>query len=242
MTGWKAKRFWRDVTVAPTAEGAGTSGHTVWLDSRMLKTPGKRDLILPTRDLANGIAEEWAAQGEDIQPLTMPLTRAANSAIERVAPQRVEVADMLAAYAETDLLCHRATDPTELQAQQAAAWDPLLEWAAAAHGARLHPTEGILAIAQPPESLGRIRTHLRAMDPFHLTALHDLVTLSGSVVLGLAVAEGHLDPDSGWRISRIDEEWQIALWGRDEEAEELAQAKRAQFHQAHRFWTLLRAG
>ncbi|MEQ8368508.1 MAG: ATP12 family protein [Roseicyclus sp.] len=233
MTEWKAKRFWKTASVAE-ADG----GYGIMLDARSLKTPGKKSLILPTRRMAEAIAVEWNAQGEDIQPLTMPVTRAANSAIERVAPQKTEVANMLAAYAETDLLSHRATDPVSLQERQAQAWDPLLDWAAETYGARLYVIEGIIAVKQPPESLKALSYLLHSFDSFHLTALHDLVAMSGSLILGLAVSQGRLDPDEAWRISRIDEEWQIEQWGRDEEADANASLKRDQFLQAHQFWRL----
>jgi len=231
--GWKAKRFWTGVSVAEAERG-----HSVHLDTRQVLTPGKLPLIVPTRAMAEAIAAEWDAQQGEIQPLTMPVTRSANSAIERVRPQRAEVAAMLAAYAETDLTCHRAGTPAELAARQAQAWDPLLDWAAEALDARLTPTVGVLPVDQPPASLAALSARVAALDEFHLTALHDLVTLSGSLLLGLATAERHLDPDTAWSLSRIDEDWQIEHWGRDEDADEATQIKRAQFLQADRFWAL----
>jgi hypothetical protein len=161
-------------------------------------------------EMARAIAAEWAEQGEEIDPLSMPVTRSANSAIDRVATQHGEVADMLAAYAETDLLCHRAETPLRLHEQQAAAWDPLLDWAEHRFGARLAPTTGILPVAQAEPALRLLSDTVHGTGAFQLTALHDLVSLSGSLILGLAVAEGRLDPAEGWRLSRIDEDWQIA--------------------------------
>ncbi|NKX45381.1 ATP12 family chaperone protein [Roseicyclus persicicus] len=231
--GWKARRFWREVSV-----GEAEGGFSVHLDARRVMTPGKLPLTLPTRVMAEAIAAEWAAQDDEIRPLTMPVTRAANSALERVVPQQPEVAAMLAAYAETDLTCHRADTPEALQARQAAAWDPLLDWAAETHGARLLPTVGILPVAQPQASLDALAAHVAALDAFRLTALHDLVTLSGSLVIGLATAAGRLDAETGWSLSRIDEDWQIEQWGPDEEAEAAAAHKRAAFHAARRFWDM----
>lgn len=235
--GWKAKRFWTEVSVAE-AEG----GFAVHLDARCVMTPGKLPLTLPTRPMAEAVAAEWAAQEDEIQPLTMPVTRAANSAIERVTPQRPEVAAMLAAYAETDLTCHRADAPQALAERQAAAWDPLLDWAADRFGARLFATAGILPVEQPPASLAALRAHVDGFDPFHLTAFHDLVALSGSLVLGLAVAHDHLDPETAWSMSRIDEDWQIEQWGPDDEAEAVTALKRKDFHRAKAFWRLAAAG
>ncbi|WP_109670963.1 ATP12 family chaperone protein [Roseicyclus mahoneyensis] len=236
MGGWKAKRFWQDVSVAQDA-----GGFAVMLDTRRVLTPGKQPLILPTPAMARAVAAEWAAQDGEIKPLTMPVTRAANSAIERVRPQRAEVAAMLAAYAETDLTCHRAAGPAELVARQAQAWDPLLDWAATAHGAPLIPTTGVLPVDQPPDSLRALADHVAALGEFHLTALHDLVTLSGSLLLGLATSARHLDPETAWALSRIDEEWQIEHWGRDEDADAAMEIKRAQFLQADAFWTMCAA-
>lgn len=234
MSGeWKAKRFWTDVSVTEAEDG-----FAVHLDARRVLTPGKHPLTLPTRSMAEAIAAEWAAQDGEIQPLTMPVTRAANSAIERVRPQKPEVAAMLAAYGETDLTCHRADAPEELAARQAQAWDPILDWAATAHGARLIPTVGILPLDQPQDSLRALSSHVAGLDEFRLTALHDLVTLSGSLLIGLATSARHLDPETAWTLSRIDEDWQIEQWGRDEEAEEAALIKRAQFLQADLFWSL----
>lgn len=229
--GWKAKRFWSDVSVAEV-EG----GFAVHLDQRRVMTPGKIPLTLPSRAMAQAVASEWAAQDGEIKPLTMPVTRAANSAIERVTPQRAEVAVMLAAYAETDLLCHRAETPEALARLQAEAWDPLLDWAAATRGARLIPTQGILPVAQPQTALAALSAHVAALDAFQLTGLHDLVTISGSLILGLATAEGAIAPDRAWTLSRIDEDWQIAQWGQDEEAQSVAHNKRTAFLAAHAFW------
>jgi len=228
--GWKAKRFWQTVSVAE-AEG----GFAVQLDSRRVMTPGKLPLIVPSRAMAEAVAAEWDAQEDEIRPLTMPVTRAANSAIERVRPQHAAVVTNLAAYGETDLTCHRADAPAALAARQAQAWDPLLDWAAETLGARLHPTVGVLPIAQPPGSLDALKATVAKFDPFQLTGLYDLVTLSGSVILGLAVAHRHVDPETGWAASRIDEDWQIEQWGADEEAAQAAEVKRAQFHSADRF-------
>jgi len=233
MTEWKAKRFWKQAAVAD-AEG----GYQVLLDGRPVKTPGKVLLTLPTRPMADAVAEEWEAQEGEIQPLTMPVTRSANSAIERVTPAQAEVAAMLSAYGETDLLCHRADGPQALVERQAGGWDPLLDWAAETYGARLHRTVGILPAAQPEDSLKKLAAVVADTPPFHLTALHDLITLSGSLILGLATAEGRLSPDAAFDLSRIDEDFQIEQWGEDEEAAEFAAARRAQFLHAYRFWTL----
>ena len=233
--GWAARRFWTQAEAAP--EGAG--GWQVLLDGRVLRTPGKLPLILPTEALARAIAAEWQAQADLIRPETMPLTRAANSAIERVAPQRVEVAAMLSAHAETDLLCYRAAHPRDLAQAQARDWQPLLDWADARYGARLAATTGLMPVPQEPRALAALAGAVAGFGPFGLTALHDLVTLPGSLVLGLAVTEGRLTVEESHRLARLDEDHQAALWGRDEEAEAAAAARLAAMRAAETLWTLL---
>ena len=231
---WKPKRFWKSVTVA-ACEG----GYTVRLDARPVKTPGKALLVVPTQALALAIAAEWDAQQGLVRPDTMPFTRAANSALEKVAPQFDEVVRLLAAYGETDHLCYRASGPVELIARQTAAWDPVLEWCATALNAPLLAVAGVMHIAQAPASTARLHDMTAAMTPFQIAAFHDLVGLSGSLVLAFAVIHGRLAPAQAWSLSRIDEVWQAEVWGRDEDAESLAETKRLAFHQAAAFWASL---
>jgi chaperone required for assembly of F1-ATPase len=233
---WNLKRkFWNDAAVTEHPEGFGVA-----LDTRTLNTPGKRPLIVPTRALAEAVAAEWHAQGEQIDPSTMPFTRACNSAIEKVEPQFQAVAGMLAEYGSTDLICYRADSPNELAVRQSEAWDPWLEWASRELNAPLIAIVGVIHHPQPEPSLAALGETVSAHTPFELTALHDLITLSGSLVLGLAVAKQALDPEDAWALSRIDETWQIEQWGEDAEAREAADAKREQFLQAARLLALLR--
>lgn len=235
MSGWKAKRFWKVATVAP-AEG----GWQVLLDERPVRTPAKALLVVPTRALAAAIAAEWDAQEGTVDPRAMPLTRAANAAIDKVSPQHAEVVAMLAAYGETDLLCHRAEGPEALVRRQAEAWDPLLAWAGRELGAPLSATAGILSVAQPAASLARLRAAIAALDAFELTAFHDLVALSGSLVIALAAERGQAGAEDLWLASRIDETWQQEMWGHDEEAEKAAELKHQDFLQAVKFLSLCR--
>ncbi|WP_135506594.1 ATP12 family chaperone protein [Roseovarius aestuariivivens] len=235
MSEWKAKRFWSEAHVTETAGGFG-----ILLDTRPVKTPAKATLAVPTRAMADAIAAEWDAQEGEIKPLTMPVTRAANAAIDKVTPQHAEVADMVAAYGDADLLCYRADAPEGLIARQQEAWDPLLDWAEEALGARLQPVEGVMHRPQDPRALDRLSRQVHAMDAFTLTAFHDLVGLSGSLVIGFAVLHGHQTPEALWSVSRIDETWQEEFWGVDEEARQMALAKRAQFLDAKRFHDLVR--
>lgn len=233
MSGWQAKRFWTEVSTEPV-----DGGYRVLLDARPVRTPAKAALILPTQAMAEAVAAEWRAVDKIVDPLRLPVTRAANAAIDKVEPQFAEVCDLIAAYGASDLLCYRAEAPAELTAAQAAAWDPMLDWAALRLGARLIATRGVVPIAQPADSLAALAAQVRACSHFQLTALHDLVGLSGSLVLGLAATTGEFTLESLWRLSRFDEEWQSAQWGEDEEASAVAQRKRDDFLRAGHFWKL----
>lgn len=233
MSAWKAKRFWKQATAVET-EG----GFTVQLDGRPVKTPAKTLLVVPTLALAQAIAAEWEAQTGEVRPETMPFTRSANSSLDKIIPQFEEVAAMLAAYGGTDLLCYRATGPEALVARQAAAWDPLLDWAARELDAPLKATAGVMHIAQDPAALESLHRRVAAFSPFQLAAFHDLVAISGSLVLGFAVTQGRLDAEAAWALSRIDEAWQIEQWGEDEEAAAAEAVRHADFLQAARFYAL----
>jgi len=233
VSTWTARRFWTSAS-AVQVEG----GFAVHLDARPVKTPLKAPLVLPTEALARAVAAEWQAQEGKVRPETMPVTRTANSALDKVGPQHGAVADMLAGYGESDLLCYRAEGPEALIRRQAEAWDPLLDWAATGLGAPLRVTTGVMPVTQPPTSLAALSRLVHQLDPFRLAAFHDLVAISGSLVLALAVIRGRLTADLAWTLSRTDEDWQIALWGEDEEAAEHAALKRAAFLAADRFYGL----
>jgi chaperone required for assembly of F1-ATPase len=235
MSGWAAKRFWKEARV-DSCEG----GYTVTLDGRAVKTPAKAPLVVPTRAMAEAIAAEWDAQQGKIDPSTMPVTRAANSAIDKVTVQFDEVVGLLADYGGSDLLCYRAIGPAELIARQVAGWNPVLDWAASALDAPLRVTQGVVHVAQDPRSLARLRARVAALDAFELTAFHDLVAISGSLVLALAVIDGHLAADDAWALSRIDETWQTELWGHDEEADRAEAVRHEGFLEADRFYRLCR--
>ena len=237
MTEWKARRFWKTAAAEPAGEG-----WQITLDGKPVRTPGKQPLVVPSKALADAIAAEWDAQTDQIDPNTMPLTRAANSAVEKVAPQFEAVADMLADYGGTDLLSYRAAHPQPLAERQAESWDPLLDWAASALGARLAVTQGVIPVAQDEAALSALRQRLAAMTPWELTALHDLVTLPGSLILGLAVFDGRLSADEAHALSRLDEEHQAEAWGRDDEADAAAADRLAALQASARLLDLVRQG
>lgn len=231
MSDWVAKRFWDAASVV-----ALDHGFTVHLDGRSVKTPAKALLVVPTKALAQAIAEEWDAQEGAIDPMTMPVTRGANAAIDKVMTQKDEVVAMLAAYGDSDLLCYRAAGPDDLIALQNQAWDPLLDWSATTLNAPLVSAEGVMHVAQNSEVLTRLTAEVEKLDAFQLAAFHDLVSISGSLILALAVIHKKLSPEQAWTLSRVDEDFQISQWGADEEAEALAQVKQDAFIRAAQFF------
>jgi chaperone required for assembly of F1-ATPase len=209
------KRFFKAVRTAEVENGYG-----IELDTRPVRTPASRPLVLPSAALAAAVAEEWDAQKEHIRPETMPMTRLANAAIDRVAPDPAPHIEAAAAVGTTDLLCYRADAPEALAARQDAQWQPLLDWAEETYGAPLAVTRGIVAVDQPPESLAKLKSALEreAGDPFALTSLLAFVPLLGSLVLGLALFHGRLDAQGAWDAATLDEIWQREQWGEDTEA------------------------
>jgi chaperone required for assembly of F1-ATPase len=233
MSEWKAKRFWKEAAVVEVGDR-----FTVELDGRPVKTPAKQAMLVPTQAMADAIAVEWDAQVDAINPNTMPVTKTANAAIDKVTVQHAEVAEMLAAYGDSDLLCYRADAPEELVERQAAQWNPMLEWAAETLGARLETRTGVIHAPQNPKSVELLRKRTYELDFFELAAFHDLVSLSGSLVLGFAAALGERPAEDLWIISRLDEIWQEELWGEDDDATSLANVKREAFIHAKRMFGL----
>lgn len=207
------KRFYKDVQVAP-AEG----GFAVLLDGRPVKTPGRNTLILPTEHLAESIAREWHAQGEEVVATTMPLLRLANTVIDGVAVNRNEVIGAILRFGENDLLCYRAHQPPQLVARQREGWDPLLDWVHQRHGAQMRVAEGLTHVDQTPDALLALRQALEKEGPFTLGALHVIASITGSAVLALAVAHGFISGPNAFALSRIDEIYQAEKWGEDAEA------------------------
>lgn len=221
------KRFFAEA-IAETTDG----GHRILLDGRPVMTPAKRPLVLPNRRLAEVIAAEWAGQGTHIDPAGMPLTRLANSVVDGVAERRAEVAVDAAAYGGSDLLCYRAEAPIRLAERQTAQWDPVLDWIDERHGARFLVADGIMHVAQDPDALERIHQAVAALDVWRLGGLHSITTLTGSVFLALALLDGFLDVEATWNAAHVDEDWNIELWGVDDEAIERRAHRRSEFDAA----------
>jgi chaperone required for assembly of F1-ATPase len=229
------KRFWKTANAAE-AEGGGWE---IRLDSRQVRTPARAVLVVPSRALADAIAEEWAAQPEEFDPRAMPLTGLANAAIDRMAADPDGFATGLARYAETDLLCYRAEEPPELVARQAAQWDPLLDWARERYDIHFELIGGIMHRPQPQATIERLTAAVHACDPLKMAGLSPLVTIGGSLVVGLAVLLEHIEAEAAFDITNLDELWQIEQWGEDYLARDLREAHKRDFLAAARFLTLL---
>lgn len=211
------KRFWDSAAIAP-AQG----GWQVTLDGRPMHVPGGAALTLPTAPLARAVAAEWQAagggRGGETSFADLPLTRIAGTGQERIAPNREPVILQLARYGESDLLCYRAEAPDQLVKRQAAAWQPWLDWAARTYDAPLRVSSGITYVKQHRDSIAALRRAVAALDVPALAALGIAVPALGSLVLGLALAEGKLDAATAYSLGALDELFQAELWGEDAEA------------------------
>lgn len=232
----KLKRFYETVTVVDA-----NGGFAIALDGRPVRTPAKSLLAVPTAGLAQAVAAEWEAQDDEVKPLAMLLTRLASTAIDKVASERLRFVEDLAGYAASDLLCYRAEHPPELVARQDAQWQPLLDWAAERHAARLEVTQGVVPRPQPPAALTALRASIAAHDAMSLSALHSATTAAGSLVIGLALLHGRLTADEAFELAELDESFQIEQWGEDPEAANRREAIRAEFHAVANFIALYRA-
>jgi chaperone required for assembly of F1-ATPase len=208
------KRFYKDAAIEKTG-----GDFRILLDGKPVRTPGGNLLAVPGRTLAEIIAAEWRDQKEEIDPVLMPMLRLANAVLDGIAANRAAVIDAVVRFGEHDLICYRAEQPLELAALQDQSWSPMLDWLAARHDARLAAGAGLAHIPQSPEALAGLRRAVKGMDDFALAALHVMASVTGSLVLALALAEAKLNPAQAFQMSRIDEDYQAGKWGADSEAE-----------------------
>jgi chaperone required for assembly of F1-ATPase len=206
------KRFYKTATT-----GELNGAYTVLLDERPIKTPAKAELLLPTVKLASAIAEEWASQEDTVKPFTMPSMRYAATAIDRVVPQRNAVIEEISGFGDTDLVCYRASYPSTLVDIQNDAWNPIVEWIAKTHDVQLKVTEGVGYVQQEATALERMKSVIQAQSDLQLAAIHDVVNLTGSLVITLAVVAREVDAEKAFDISEIDETHVIEQWGEDAE-------------------------
>jgi chaperone required for assembly of F1-ATPase len=231
----RRQRFYAGAGVAETDDG-----FLITLDGKPIKTPSGRIVVAPKREIAEAIAAEWDAQLETIDPLTMPLTRFANSVVEAVADRDDPVADDVAKYLGSDLLFYRAGHPEALVAREAVHWDPLVFWAAETLGAHFILAEGIVHVRQPDSAIASARVAFPT-DPWSIAALHVVTTLTGSALLALALTHGVREPDQIWAAAHVDEDWNIEKWGIDEEVAARRAARLVDFHAATRILKALRS-
>jgi chaperone required for assembly of F1-ATPase len=229
------RRFYKEVGVGDEAP------FQVLLDGRPIKTPKKLALALPTRALAEAIAEEWRAQNDVIDPARMPLTRFANTAIDAVAETLDAVADDITAYAGSDLLCYRAERPEKLVELQAEHWDPIVAWVNETLGTEFHVGFGIVHVAQPTAAIAGFERALEPHDAMRLSGLHVITTLTGSALIALALDHDWLSADVAWKAAHVDEDYQISQWGEDSEAIARRRGRRAEFDAAVQFLALLKS-
>jgi chaperone required for assembly of F1-ATPase len=228
------KRFWKEAVVAPQDGGWG-----VTLDGRPVRTPQRAPLVVTSAALADAIAAEWQMQGETLDPAAMPMTGLTNAAIDLASPDPVGFAEPVAAYAATDLFCYRDDRDALLQAEQVAAWNPLLAWAEERFAIEFVITQGILPVDQPPETVAALRAAVFAVDPWRMAALTRLVTIGGSLIAGLARVEDAFDAEALWEAVSLDELYQERRWGADAEAQAQRAAHKRDWDNAVRFLGLL---
>ncbi len=228
------KRFWKEVAVAPDGGGWGIA-----LDGRLVRTPQRAPLAVASLALAEAIAAEWGEVEEEIDPAAMPMTGLTNAAIDLAAPDPAAFAAPVAAYAMSDLLCYRDARDTALQAEQAAAWNPLLSWAEAHYGIEFALTQGVLPVDQPDATVAALQDAAFAQDPWRITALTPLVTIGGSLVAGLALIERAFDAEMLWDAVSLDDLYQERRWGADSEAQKARAANKRDWNNAARFLNLL---
>ncbi len=228
------KRFYAAATVAGREDGS----FGIELDGRPVKTPAGRALAVPSRALADAVASEWNAQGDEILPASLPLTRLANSAVDGVAGREGEVMRDILNYAASDLLCYRAEASVGLVTEQARLWDPILDWVRAEYDAPFIVGMGVKHLKQPAASLDAVRRVISVLGPFRLAALHVMTTLTGSALIALARAKGFLNAGAAWEASHVDENWQASQWGEDFEAAQRQKRRFSEFLNASRFFDL----
>jgi chaperone required for assembly of F1-ATPase len=226
-------RFYKE---ASAGEREGDGGYAVLLDGRPVRSPARKPLNAPARELAQAIVAEWQAQDKVIDPAAMPLTRLANSIIDGVVAAPQPVADDIEKYLGTDMLFYRAADPEGLVALQRKHWDPVLDWARQAFDGRFVLAEGVMHVEQPQQSIANARTAIATSQDiagaWRLGALHVVTALTGSALLALALAAGNLSPDEAWTAAHVDEDWNMQFWGRDELALERRAYRRKEFDAA----------
>jgi len=226
------KRFYKSVAV--------TEQFGIALDGRSVKTPLKAPLVLPNRALAEAVAAEWAAQMEVVNPHSMPLTKLANTAIDRAVAERSKISAEIVEFAGSDLVCYRAESPEGLVLRQKAHWDPIIAWARSDLNVSFETVNTITHRRQSDEALQTFQTNIAALDQFSFVAVHNLTTLTGSALLATMVVAGKISADAAWLAANVDEDWQIATWREDAEAKVRREGRLSEFLASVNFLNLAR--
>jgi chaperone required for assembly of F1-ATPase len=229
------KRFWKDVAVEPVG-----AAWRVTLDGRPIRTQGGRPQELPSREVAEALAAEWRAQGDEVDPRAFPLRDLADYALDHVAADRAATIAGLLRYAETDTLCYRADPDEPLYRRQQALWEPLVLAFEARHGVQLERVCGIVHRPQPAATLARLGQILAARDHFALAALATLAPLAASLTVALEALDPGSDPAALFAAANAEQDWQAELWGWDPEAERARGARLTAFVKAAEFARLAR--
>lgn len=227
------RRFYKAVEVS--------DNNSILLDGKPIKTPLKASLQLPTKALGQAIAAEWQAQKDVIDPETMPLTKLANTAIDRATAEHQIIVDEITQYAGSDMVCYFAEGPRELISRQQQHWQRVHDWAAATLNAKFRKAAGISHIAQTAETLEAVRSHLAKLDGWQLTAVYVLTTLTGSALLSMSLQASAIAPESAWQAAHVDEDYQIEHWGDDDEAVRRRAGRKREYDGLIRFFELLKA-
>ncbi|MCF6321220.1 MAG: ATPase [Rhizobiaceae bacterium] len=229
-------RFYKEVSVSEHKDGK----FAIHLDGKQVKTPARNILILPARNTAQIVADEWNAQKDRIDPAKMPATRLVNTACDAIAHEPQPVIEDMLKFASSDLLCYRAFEPDGLVELQTRYWDPVLDWAAEELAAHFETTQGLVQIVQPKAAVAALSQTVRQWpDPIQIAALHTFTNLTGSLILALAIASKHLDAAQAWKIAHVDEDWNTERWGEDYEAKKRLESRWVEFQAAHRLFISL---
>ncbi|MEO9470248.1 ATP12 family protein [Parasphingorhabdus sp.] len=230
------KRFYKQVDAV-----AVDDGFAIRLDGRSVKTPDRNDLVLPAKALAEAVKAEWAGQGEEIDPATMPFTALAQGALDQIGHDRPRIVARIAAFADSDMLYFRGDAHQQALADhQTEQWDPLLDWARTRYDVSFVLVRGIMHQSQSPQTLKRLAEAVEAQDDFTLAAMLSLVGLAGSLVAVLGLVENAFDADELWRLVNLEELWQEQQWGADDLAVETRALKQVEYLGAARFLELVR--
>ncbi|MDA9008644.1 ATPase [Alphaproteobacteria bacterium] len=228
------KKFYKSAESKPVEGGYG-----VFLDGRPLRTNAKKPLVLPTDALAAAIAEEWRVQDEKIKPQTMPIMTLASTAIDLIAEDRDGKVAEISKYGETDLICYYADAPKDLVKTQRSTWEPLHAWSNDELNAPLISTDSIIAVPQADASLVNLKNRVDAMSHWQIAVMQELVSITGSLVIALALDAQHLSPEQAIEASQLEENFQAENWGEDEEEAEVRGQKSQDLHSAVNFLRLL---